>query len=90
MLNAVTLTLLLAFFFAISGIAKIIFALAYDPPHRGWIIFNGILSILLGILIWHQWPVSGLWVIGLFVGIDALFTGWSWIILASTIKEPQH
>jgi uncharacterized membrane protein HdeD (DUF308 family) len=89
MLNAITLTLLLAFFFAVSGFAKIIFALTYDPPHRGWIIFNGITSILLGILIWHQWPISGLWVIGLFVGIDTLFTGLTWIMLASKVKEIQ-
>ncbi len=86
-LNAITLTLLLAAFFAISGLFKVIFALAYAVPHCGWMIFNGALSILLGVLIWQQWPVSGLWVIGLFVGIDAVFTGWSWIMLALAAKR---
>jgi uncharacterized membrane protein HdeD (DUF308 family) len=86
-LNAITLTLLLAFFFAISGIFKIIFALAYRVPHRGWIIVSGILSLVLAFLIWQQWPVSGLWTIGLFVGIDAIFTGWSWIVLALMAKN---
>ena len=86
-LNAITLTLFLAIFFAVSGFFRIIFALAHDLPHRGWIIFNGVLSILLGFLIWQQWPTSGLWVIGLFVGINAIFTGWSWIMLATKIKE---
>lgn len=85
-LNAITLTLFLAFFFAVSGFLRIIFALAHDLPHRGWIIFNGILSIVLGFLIWQQWPASGLWTIGLFVGINAIFTGWSWIMLASKVK----
>lgn len=87
MLNAVTLTLILAFFFLISGLFKILYALAYDPPHRGWVILNGALSLLLGILIWYQWPASGFWVIGLFMGIDAIFTGWSWIILSLAAKK---
>jgi uncharacterized membrane protein HdeD (DUF308 family) len=86
-LNAITLTLLLAFFFAVSGIIKIIFALAYNLPHRGWIILSGALSLLLGFLIWQQWPVSGLWTIGLFLGIDAIFVGWSWIIIALRAKN---
>ena len=89
-LNAITLTLLLACFFAVSGIAKIIFALKYNPPHRGWIIFNGTITLLLGIMIWYQWPASGLWTIGLFVGIDALLTGWSWIILSLTLKNKSQ
>jgi uncharacterized membrane protein HdeD (DUF308 family) len=33
-------------------------------------------------LIYKQWPVSGLWVIGLYVGIDLIFNGWAWIMLA--------
>ena len=90
MLNAITLTLFLAFFFALSGFLRIIFALAHDLPHRGWIIFNGIISIVLGFLIWQQWPASGLWVIGLFVGINAIFTGWSLIILASQVKKIKN
>lgn len=89
MLNALTLTLFLAFFFAISGIARVVFALAYDLPHRGWIIFNGVITTILGVLIWYQWPTSGLWVIGTFVGIDALFAGWSWVMLASMLKKEE-
>jgi uncharacterized membrane protein HdeD (DUF308 family) len=36
-------------------------------------------------LIWNGWPGTSLWVIGLFVGIDLLFHGWSWVILALTV-----
>ena len=85
--NAITLTLLLAIFFAISGMFKILFALASNLPHRGWLILNGVLSLLLGLLIWQQWPVSGLWAIGLFVGIDVVFTGWSWIMLSLAARR---
>lgn len=87
MINAITLTLLLAFFFAISGVFKIIFALAYNLPHRAWIIVSGALSLLLGFLIWQQWPSSGLWTIGMFLGIDTIFVGWSWIIIAWHAKS---
>jgi uncharacterized membrane protein HdeD (DUF308 family) len=44
-------------------------------------------TLLLGILIWAQWPVSGLWVIGLFVGIDLIFSGWSWVALALAARS---
>jgi uncharacterized membrane protein HdeD (DUF308 family) len=85
--NAITLTLLLAIFFVVSGILKIVFALSMYILHRGWLILNGALTLFLGILIWQQWPASGFWVIGLFVGIDAIFTGWTWVMLSLTAKN---
>jgi uncharacterized membrane protein HdeD (DUF308 family) len=38
-------------------------------------------------LIWQEWPVSGFWVIGLFVGIDMIFNGVTWIMLALRLKQ---
>jgi len=88
--NAVSLTLLLALFFAISGFIKVVFALIKNVPHKGWLIFNGVVTMLLGILIWQQLPVAGLWVIGMIVGIDAIFTGWTWIMLAFAAKNLKN
>ena len=85
--NALSLTLLLAIFFIISGILKIAFAIKNKPIHKGWLIFNGILTLLIGFLIWQQWPYSGLWAIGMLVGVDAIMTGWTWIILALRVKQ---
>ena len=54
-------------------------------PYRrgwGWLLASGIVSVVLGWMIWAQWPASGLWVIGLLVGIQLLFTGWSLVMLA--------
>lgn len=79
-INAMSLTLLIALFLIISGAFKIIFAITKHVPHKTWLIVNGALALILGLLIWQQWPISGLWVIGTFVGIDALCTGISWII----------
>jgi len=89
MSNAITLTLLLAFLFMVSGALRIVFSFVATTPHRGWLLVNGLLTLLLGILIYHQWPESGLWVIGMFLGIDAIFTGWSWIVLALAAKDSK-
>lgn len=43
--------------------------------------------LLLGIAIWRQWPLSGLWVIGLFIGIDMLLNGWSLAMLGLAAKN---
>lgn len=85
--NAITLTLVLAIFFVISGILRMIFSLGRQLPHRSWLFISGILTLLLGILIWQQWPYSGLWVLGTFLGIDLIFTGWTWIMLSMAAKE---
>src|SRR5262245_25589260 len=75
--GALSLTLLMAAFFLVGGIFRIATALTHDFPGRGWAVLSGVITLLLGIIIWRQWPVSGLWVIGTFVGIDMLFEGWS-------------
>jgi len=85
--NAISLTVLLAIFFAVSGIAKIVFAFSKNIPHKGWLFFNGAITLVLGILIWQQLPTSGLWVIGMMVGVDAMFTGWTWIMLAFAAQK---
>jgi uncharacterized membrane protein HdeD (DUF308 family) len=81
--GAVALTLILAAFLLVEGIFKIITALRVrDHRGWGWLLASGIVSVVLGVLIWAQWPASGLWVIGLLVGIQLLFTGWSLVMLA--------
>lgn len=85
--NAISLTLLLAIFLVAAGILRIIFAITKNLPHKGWLALNGVLTLILGILIWIQWPISGLWVIGMFVGLDVLFAGWTLIMLALKAKK---
>lgn len=88
--GALTVTLLIAAGFMIGGMFRIAAAIAMDLPHRGWVILNGLVTLALGVLIWRQWPVSGLWVIGLFIGIDFIFTGWSLVMLAMVVKNPPR
>jgi uncharacterized membrane protein HdeD (DUF308 family) len=80
--SALLLTLVIAMFLVFEGVFRIVAALAVRYPHWGWLLFNGVISLLLGIMIWRQWPYSGLWVIGLFVGIEMLLNGWSLVMLS--------
>jgi uncharacterized membrane protein HdeD (DUF308 family) len=81
------MTLLLACMLMVGGLFRIIGSVMYQFPHWGWTLVGGIINLILGIMIWQQWPVSGLWVIGLFVGIDLIFTGWTWVMLALAVRK---
>jgi len=85
--TAETLTLLIALFLMFGGVFRIVAALAVRFPHWGWLVLHGAVNLLLGIAIWRQWPWSGLWVIGLFVGIDLIFNGWSLVMLGLAAKR---
>lgn len=79
---SVSLTLMLAILFIIVGLFRIIYSSSIRLPRWGWTLFNGIITFILGILIYAQWPVSGLYIIGLFVGIDLIFAGWAYIMIS--------
>jgi uncharacterized membrane protein HdeD (DUF308 family) len=83
---ATVLTLLMAASFFVGGVLRIVFALAMHFPSWGWVLLNGAVDLVLGIMIFNRWPYDTLWVIGLFVGIDLLFHGWTWIILGLNLR----
>lgn len=88
--SAITLTLILAVFLMMSGLLKSFLALALDYKYWGLLLINGIISFILGLMIYMQWPVSGLWIIGLFVGIDLILNGWSLLFFSWSVhKECQ-
>jgi uncharacterized membrane protein HdeD (DUF308 family) len=89
--GALALTIVLAVFLVVEGIFKIIMAMRVrDHRGWGWLLASGILSLILGVLIWAEWPASGLWVIGLLVGIQLLFTGWSLVMLALAARAHRQ
>lgn len=85
--SALAITLVLAAFFCVSGIFKIVVSLATPVIQWGWLLVSGIISLALGILIWAEWPMSGFWLIGLFIGIDLIFIGWFWIMLSLVARK---
>jgi len=81
--SAEVVTIFMAMFFLVSGLFQLVSALMIHAlPGWGWHALNGAVTLLLGISVLAQWPASGLWAIGLFVGIDLVFFGWSWVTLA--------
>jgi uncharacterized membrane protein HdeD (DUF308 family) len=79
---AITLTLIIAMLFIVAGTFRIFVAFSTAIHHRAWLVLNGAISLILGFCILDSWPVSGLWVIGLFIGIDMIFDGWTEVMLA--------
>jgi uncharacterized membrane protein HdeD (DUF308 family) len=87
---AAGLTLLLAALFLTGGVFRIISAVALRFPGWGWAVLDGVISLLLGAMIWSDWPFSGSWVIGTFVGIALVFRGWAWVMFALAVRRlPQ-
>jgi len=85
--GAVSLTLLIGAFFLASGLFRIVAAATIRPSSWGWLLMNGLVTLLLGLLILVEWPASGLWVIGMFLGIDLIFNGTWLVMLALGVRK---
>jgi uncharacterized membrane protein HdeD (DUF308 family) len=80
LLAAALLTLLLGFSLVASGIMRIVLAFSMKEGKPWlWVALSGMITLLLGLVILAHWPVSGLYILGLFLGIDLIIAGASWI-----------
>jgi uncharacterized membrane protein HdeD (DUF308 family) len=86
MITAEVLTLVMALFFLVGGLFQIVGSAVLQFSGWGWHLIDGLITIVLGVLILAQWPASGLWVIGLFIGIDLIFYGLAWIAIAFGLR----
>lgn len=85
--GAIALTLILGITIFVQGALQVILAFGIRPARNwGWVLFSGILGIILGIFIWSEWPFNAAWLIGLFVGISLLFNG-IWMITLSSLPR---
>ena len=85
--GAVAFTLVLAAAFLVGGLFRIVSSIVDRFPGWGWVLLNGVVTLLLGALIWRGWPEASVKIIGLFVGIDMVFAGWSWIMMALAVHS---
>jgi uncharacterized membrane protein HdeD (DUF308 family) len=86
--SAVVATLILGGFLMISGLFRILVVPTFLRTRNwGWVMASGIISLLLGLAIWAQWPVSGAWVLGAFVGIEMIGWGISLIMLGVALRD---
>ena len=83
-----SLTLVLATFLLIE--AALEFVLYFNIRRRvnaGWVLVDAIITLLLGILIWAQWPFSSVWALGTLVGVSLIFSGISRLMLSSALSR---
>ncbi|MCP4327530.1 MAG: HdeD family acid-resistance protein [Alphaproteobacteria bacterium] len=86
--GVLTLTLLLGVIFVVEGILRCIIAVRARPTDGwGWMLAGAIATIVVGLLIWGEWPSSAAWAIGLLVGIQLVFSGWSMVAVANAAKD---
>jgi len=80
LLAAALLTLLLGVSLIVSGIMRIVLAFNMKEGMPWiWVVLSGAITLLLGLIILAHWPVSSLYILGLFLGIDLIFAGAGWL-----------
>jgi uncharacterized membrane protein HdeD (DUF308 family) len=84
--SAKSITPLITIYFILGGMFEVIAPLVISMPDTGWHVLSGAISLLFGILVVAQWPISGLWAIGLFVGLGLLFRGIIWTTFALGLR----
>ncbi|EGV17783.1 HdeD family acid-resistance protein [Thiocapsa marina] len=88
LLASETLTLALAAVLIAVGVSRVIMALQHRGQSGwGWLVLAGLISIALGAMIIAKWPMSGMWVIGLFVAIELIFNGWAYLFVALAARR---
>ena len=86
-----TLAILLAILFVAEGIMEIIMAFRVHPSDgRVWLLLSGIAALVVGVLIFLGLPSSAGWALGLLVGINLLFSGWSYVFLAMAGRKAKE
>jgi uncharacterized membrane protein HdeD (DUF308 family) len=88
LLASVVLTLVLAISLIVGGILRIWAGFSSRPQASwGWIVASGVVTLLAGLVIWRHWPVSSLWILGMFLSIDLMFQGWSDIAFGLALRR---
>jgi uncharacterized membrane protein HdeD (DUF308 family) len=88
LLAAGALTLVIGVFLVFAGIARIFLAMQMrSNAPWGWVLVSGIITLLLGIMVIAQWPISSFYVIGIFLGVDLIVAGSSWLAAAVMFRS---
>ncbi len=83
-----SLTLALAIYLFLEAILEFVLGFKLRPlPGSGWLLFDGVITLILAVMIWRTWPSSSAWVIGILVGISMLFSGTSRLMLSLAARS---
>jgi uncharacterized membrane protein HdeD (DUF308 family) len=87
-LGVASLTLLLASLFLIEGILNIVlFFKMRSVGGSSWVLLDGIITLLLGLMIYMQWPSSSVWAIGTLVGVSMIISGVTRVMLSLAVRR---
>ena len=91
LLGLVTLTLVLAIFLLIeAALETAIYFTIRRRTKAGWVLFDAIVTLVLAIFIWAQWPSSSAWVLGMLVGVSLIFSGISRLSLSAAMRRTSQ
>ena len=83
-----SLTLFVAVALAIDGVMRVIMSFQMKPANGwGWMLFGGIVSVILAVMVFNQFPVSAAWLVGTLVGISVLFNGFTTLTVAMAARR---
>lgn len=89
--GVLTLTLLLGTFLLTEGTFELILAFQLRPQQNWtWVLINGIITLVLGAMIWFQWPFDAPWAIGTLIGASVLFSGISRVMLSLNLPSDPN
>lgn len=87
--GSVTLTLIFALALIGSGLVRIVQSFQYWEWYGGLLLLSGIIGVIAGLVILSHWPLSGLWVLGVVVGVDLLLHGVWWLSLIGRLRQDR-
>ena len=83
-----SLTIYLAIYLVVTGMIEVIAAFQARPEDGwGWLLFSAIMTLILGIMLWRQFPLSGVWAIGVLFGVQMITSGWSLVFIGRGVKK---
>jgi uncharacterized membrane protein HdeD (DUF308 family) len=86
-IGALTATFVIAMFLVVEGLVRVVSSAVLRYDSWGWATLSGFITFGLGVLLLASWPVSGTLAIGLFIGIDLILGGITWIAVALAARR---
>ena len=82
-----SLTFVIAFYLFVEGVLELALSAQLWNEGGAWLLFNGIVTLVLALMIWSSWPRSGLWAIGTLVGVSMLCSGVTRLMFAYGVRR---
>lgn len=81
------ITFILVAYFVVAGASELFVGLQLRPASGwGWVVIDGIVTLLLGLVLWMKWPISGALAVGILFGIKMVFAGWALVFIGKSVK----